>query len=166
MKTTSSNKIHKYDKAPAISATVQLRAAGLAEEVNDDDKTGGEKWKRLADVRVFGFDGLIIIFDRDEETLTDERVAEIVGQAVEYTNSAYLATDVKVRYAGNGCRVSLPVLKNTGMHVGDKPKILSSIDMVLIADNSPDRNRAAINLHSIRQSQVGDRSDPPDLEDI
>jgi len=146
------NAIKQSGKGPALQVTREARAAGLAEETNEEGEEGTARWSRLADVRVYGFDHLFVVVEPSE--FLDKHVAEIVASTARDTGSIYIGANASIRPAGNGCMVSLPGLKETGMAVGDTAPVEPGPDMLVITDGSKDRHRLARDILTIRESQV------------
>lgn len=152
------NDIKKTDDTPALQVTREARSADLAEESTDDDAEGSERWARLSDVRVYGFDGAVIVVDRERVDVDD--VAELVATAARDTNSIYQGRDGSVRVAGNGCLVSLPGLEDTGIAVGDTAPAHPAPNMLVITEDTRDGSRLAEDLKTIRREQVGPDDSP------
>jgi hypothetical protein len=62
------NKIKRSGDGLALQVTKPARAAGLVEETDDVPA-------RFADIRVFAFDGLLLVVDIDR--ITDENMVEL-----------------------------------------------------------------------------------------
>lgn len=148
------NNIKQSGEGPALQVTKPARAAALAEEATGDDLTGRDRWKRFADVRVYGFDGVLLVVDREKMDTGD--VAEIVASIARDTKSIYNGIEASIRPAGNGCMVSLPGLDPTGLRVGDTAPVHPAKNTLVITDGSSDRARLVKDVVSIRESQVGE----------
>jgi hypothetical protein len=144
------NSIKKNDETPALQVTKSARAAGLAEEASGDDLTGADRWESLANVRVYGFDSLMLVLNHEKMNRRD--VAELVATAASDTGSIHKGLDASVRVAGNGCMVSLPGMYETGFRVGDTAPVHPAPDMLVVHD-SGDRQRLATDLVTIRKQQ-------------
>lgn len=88
----------------ALQVTTEAREAGLVVE------RGNDRVDR-ADVRVYAFDGLLLVVDRD---LADDHVAEFVAAATRDTESIHRALDATITPAGNGSQVQLPPAEDAG----------------------------------------------------
>ncbi|WP_227379887.1 HVO_A0114 family putative DNA-binding protein [Haladaptatus halobius] len=104
------NKIKRSGDGLALQVTKPARAAGLVEET-DDEPT------RLANIRVFAFDGLLLVIDLDR--ITDENIVELATSAALDTVSIHRVTNASLQIAGNGYQVQLPGAVNAGFNVRD-----------------------------------------------
>lgn len=147
------NGIKQSGEGPALQVTEAARTAGLAEQATGDNLTGVERWERLADVRVYGFDGVLLVVDN---RMTDEAVAELVASAARDTESIHRGRDASVRPAGNGCMVSLPGLEDTGMRVGDVAPVVPGPGLLVVTDGTDARGRIATDLVTNRREQVAE----------
>lgn len=96
----------------ALQITKPARSAGLVEENADGDAVS------LADVRVYAFDHLLLVVDR--ERVSTEHIAELVIAATRDTSSIYRAMDATVQIAGHGYQVQLPPAQDAGFAKGDR----------------------------------------------
>jgi len=126
----------------ALQVTTEARTAGLVIE-------RGEDRVDRADVRVYAFDGLLLVVDRD---LTDELVAELVAAGAQDTESVYRALDATITAAGNGSQVQLPPAEDAGFEVGDRAPVLTASDILVI--HSANTVRLANDLITIRREQT------------
>ena len=134
----------------ALQVTTPARAAGLVEEDNDGEAT------YLADVRVYGFDDLLLVVDL--EAVTTAHTTELVVAAAQDTNSIHRAMDASVQIAGNGYQLQLPPAADAGFHEGDKaPCHLAQAILVISRDDGTvkgvDAARLAADLITIRNEQ-------------
>jgi hypothetical protein len=106
-----SNKIKRSGDGLALQVTNPARAAELVEE-RDDEPTC------FADIRVFAFDGLLLVADIDR--ITDENVVELATSAALDTVSIHRVANASLQIAGNGYQVQLPGAADAGFHVGDR----------------------------------------------
>jgi hypothetical protein len=148
------NKIKQAGEGCGLQITEPARKAGLAEE-SDGDLSGAEgssRWQYFANVRVYGFETLMLVFNTDE--MDTGEIAELVASAARDTESIYLGANARIRPSGNGCMVSLPGNEEAGFRHGDKAPVYTAPDMLAIANTSTDRERLARDLISIREHQV------------
>ena len=96
----------------ALQVTKPARSAGLVEEAADGDTT------RRAEVVAYGFDELILVFDRDRDRVPMADRAEVVALATTETESIHRGIDTRIQHSGNGYRVQVPATE-TGFHAGD-----------------------------------------------
>jgi hypothetical protein len=111
------NSVKQSGQGPALWVTKQAQAADLAETTSKDGAEGVERWAYLANVRVYGFDGALLVVDT--EKMATNKIAELVASAAGDTDSIYLGASASIRTAGNGCMFSLPDLAPTGLEIGD-----------------------------------------------
>lgn len=97
----------------ALSVTREARTAGLVEEDAEGDP------RRLAPVRVYAFDDLLLVVDRDQ--LDDTEIVELVTYAAEARDSIHQAIDASVTTYGGGrsYRVQLPPADDAGFEAGE-----------------------------------------------
>lgn len=147
------NSIKESGGGAALQVTNEARSADLATETEDDEAEGAARWKRLAPVRVYGFDRCLLVIDR--ERVDSEHAAELVATIARDTGSIFQGIDAQVRPAGNGCMVSLPGLADTGLDVGDRAPAHPAPNLLLITGFSGGGVRLAEDVKSIRKSQLG-----------
>jgi len=155
-KSEMANIVKQSGEGPALQVTEAARTAGLAEEATGDGLTGVERWERLADVRVYGFDGMVLVVD---DEMTDRAVAELVVNATRDTGSIHQGHRASVRPAGNGCMVSVPGLEDTGMCVGDVAPVVPGPGTLVVTDGTDERGRLAADLVAYRREQVETEGD-------
>jgi len=102
------NTINKK-KSLRFTLTKPAKKAGL---VSGEDQLEGHH------VRVYGFDQYIIVAGIND--ITDENLSEIIVEAIEYTKTAYSATNNKISKNGNGWGVQLAPAKNAGFEADDE----------------------------------------------
>lgn len=151
------NAIKRSGEGLALQITRDARAADLAATVADEEATGADRWARLADVRVYGFDGLLLVVDR--ERVATEHVAELVTSAASDTASIHLGANASVRPAGNGCMVSLPGVEDTGLEVGERAPARPAPNVLVIHARRSQPARIAEDLTAIRRGQVDERDE-------
>jgi hypothetical protein len=149
------NKIKNTGEGAALQITREARSADLAEEATGDDLEGSSRWDRLADVRVFTFEKLILVVDNDQQRLPMPDVAELVSSAAQDTESIYRGSRASIRPAGNGCMVSLPGYKEAGFHIGTTAPVVLAPCVLVIHDGSSQAARLAEDLVSMRREQSG-----------
>jgi len=142
--------IKDYGKGPEIACTTELRAAGMIEE-RPGDKTGPEKWSRLADVWFYGFDGMIVVFDQ-QAVSTAHRV-EIICSLADQTESLYEGHLGSVRASGNGAKIHLPGAIYTGLAPGDSVTV-RPLDGLLIIRLRTEHQKVANGLDVMRDEQI------------
>lgn len=98
----------------ALSVTREARTAGLVEEDAEGDP------RRLAPVRVYAFDDLLLVVDRDQ--FDNAQIVELVTYAAEARDSIHQAIDASVTTYGGGqsYRIQLPPADDAGFEVGDE----------------------------------------------
>jgi hypothetical protein len=134
------NTIKRSGDGLALQVTQPARAAGLVEET-DDELT------RLADIRVFAFDGLLLVVDIDR--ITDENIVELATSAALDTVSIHRVADASLQIAGNGYQVQLPGAADAGFHVGDRAPCTSAPNLLVVA--AEESGRVAADIGTIRQ---------------
>jgi hypothetical protein len=137
------NKIKRSGDGLALQVTKPARAAGLVEEI-DDEPT------RLANIRVFTFDGLLLVVDVDR--ITDENIVELATTAALDTVSIHRVTNASLQIAGNGYQVQLPGAADAGFHVGDRTPCTPAPNLLVIAAEGS--KRVAADIVKIRREQV------------
>ncbi|MCO8245293.1 hypothetical protein [Haladaptatus sp. AB643] len=137
------NKIKRSGDGFALQVTKPARAAGLVEEA-DDEPT------RLADIRVFAFDGLLLVVDLDR--ITDENIVELATSAALDTVSIHRVANASLQIAGNGYQVQLPGAADAGFHVGDRAPCTPAPNLLVIA--AEESGRLAADIAMIRREQV------------
>jgi len=134
----------------ALQITEAARAAGMVEETNDGEAS------RRADVRVFAFDGVLLVVDLDR--VPTEEIAELVASAARDTGSVYRAADSKIQIAGNGYQVQLPPAGDAGFELGDRAGTHTAPGVLVIAagdgPRARDTARLAADLVEQHRSQV------------
>ena len=137
------NKIKRSGDGLALQVTKPARAAGLVEEA-DDEPT------RLADIRVFAFDGLLLLVDIDR--ITDANIVELATSAALDTVSIHRVANASLQIAGNGYQVQLPGAADAGFHVGDRAPCTPAPNLLVIAAEGSER--VAADIVTIRKEQV------------
>ncbi|RBI59511.1 hypothetical protein DMJ13_23205 [halophilic archaeon] len=138
------NRIKQSGDGLALQITKPARTAGLVEEDKNGDAT------RRADVRVFAFDGLLLITGTDR--VDDDDVAELAATAARDTSSLHRVMDASIQIAGNGYQVQLPPAEDAGFRAGDRPTCTTAPNMLVLATD--DRERLAGDLETIRREQL------------
>jgi len=93
--------------------TKPARSAGLVEENSEGDATNRAK------VRVYSFDNMLLVVDRDPQRVDSAAMAELVASMARDTQSVYQAMDATVKISGHGYQVQLPPTEDAGFEVGD-----------------------------------------------
>ncbi|WP_435158529.1 hypothetical protein [Haladaptatus sp. DFWS20] len=137
------NTIKRSGDGLALQVTKPARTAGLVEET-DDEPT------RLADIRVFAFDDLLLVIDIDR--ITDENVVELATTAALDTVSIHRVANASLQIAGNGYQVQLPGAADAGFHVGDRVPCTPAPNLLVIAAEGS--KRVAADIVTIRREQV------------
>jgi hypothetical protein len=137
------NKIKRSGDGLALQVTKPARAAELVEETDDEPA-------RLANIRVFAFDGLLLVVDIDR--ITDEKIVELATSAALDTVSIHRVTNASLHIAGNGYQVQLPGAADAGFHVGDQAPCTPAPNMLVIAAEGSER--VAADIVTIRKEQV------------
>ncbi|GKZ15379.1 hypothetical protein [Haladaptatus sp. T7] len=137
------NTIKRSGDGLALQVTKPARAAELVEEA-DDEPT------RLADIRVFAFDGLLLVVDLDR--ITDENIVELATSAALDTVSIHRVANASLQIAGNGYQVQLPGAADAGFHVGDRAPCTPAPNLLVIA--ADESGRVAADIATIRREQV------------
>ncbi len=130
----------------ALQVTEPAQAAGLIEE-----NTEGEAIY-LAEVRVYSFDDLLLVVDRDTDCMKTEDVAELVASATRDTKSVYRAGNASVTIAGNGYQVQLPPAEDAGFYIGTSTSVKTAPGLLAICRGRS--KRLADDLISIRRDQL------------
>jgi len=113
------------------------------------EDTDGEA-TRLADVYVYGFDGLLLLIDAESVSARDR--AELVASAAKYTESIYQGTISTVGIAGNGYQIQLPGCREAGFALGDTAPTAVEHGVIVVHDGG--NARLAQDLLTIRDTQV------------
>jgi hypothetical protein len=135
----------------ALQITKPARAAELVEETEDGTAT------YRADVRVYSFDHLLLVVDR--EKVSNEHIAELVASAARDTRSIHRAMDSTVHIAGNGYQVQLPPAADAGFSEGDRAPCHTARGVLVISKDDgtaagADAARLARDLVTIRRDQL------------
>jgi hypothetical protein len=137
------DKIKRSGDGFAFQVTKPARAAGLVEETDDEPA-------RLANIRVFAFDDLLLVMDIDR--ITDENMVELATSAALDTVSIHRVTNASLQIAGNGYQVQLPGAADAGFHVGDRASCTPAPNLLVIAAEGSER--VAADIVTIRREQV------------
>ena len=137
------NKIKRSGDGFALQVTKPARAAGLVEETNNEPA-------RLANIRVFAFDDLLLVVDIDR--ITDENMVELATSAALDTVSIHRVANASLQIAGNGYQVQLPGAADAGFHVGDRAACTPAPDLLVIAAEGS--GRVAADIVTIRREQA------------
>ena len=135
----------------ALQDTKPARAAGLVDENPDGDAT------YLADVRVYAFDQLLLVVNRD--TVDTPAVTDLAVMAARDTDSIHRAMDASIQIAGNGYQVQLPPATDAGFTEGDRAPCHPAPGVLVIStdDGTPagaDSARLAADLVSLRRHHL------------
>jgi len=167
------NTIRDTGKKARIYVTREARTANLAEESTDESVDGPDRWTELADVRLYGFSGLMLAVN--PEKISPSEIAELVASAARDTGSIFLGVEASIRPAGNGYVLSLPGHDHAGFRVGDDLSIHTAPDLLVLTPYCPedgsdeddpttsafsntdvkDRMRLVKDLLNIREDQAG-----------
>ena len=137
------NKIKRSGDGLALQVTKPARAAGLVEETDDEPA-------RFADIRVFAFDGLLLVID--PHRINDENIVELATSAALDTVSIHRVANASLQIAGNGYQVQLPGASDAGFHVGDQARCTPAPNVLTIAAEGSER--VAADIVTIRREQV------------
>ncbi|WP_266082915.1 hypothetical protein [Haladaptatus caseinilyticus] len=137
------NTIKRSGDGLALQVTKPARAARLVEET-DEEPT------RLADIRVFAFDGLLLVVDIDR--INDENMVELATSAALDTVSIHRVANASLQIAGNGYQVQLPSAADAGFPMGDPAPCTPARNMLVIAAEGS--GRVAADIVTIRREQV------------
>ncbi|WP_435181388.1 hypothetical protein [Halorussus sp. AFM4] len=148
------NTIKNPSDGLALQVTEPARKAGLVEE-ND-----GETMRR-ADARVYSFEGLLLVVDREE--IDEAHIVELVKAAAGDTKTVRQAIDGKVQTARHGYQIQLPPARDAGFREGDPVPCHPAPNMLVISKRSlwdeehgeDEPGRIAASLLTIRRDQVG-----------
>lgn len=142
--------IQEYvDGRHTLQATKYVRSAGLVEENAENEAT------YLADTRVYAFNDLLLVVDRDTACVPNDHVAELVASAARDSQTAFQAIDATVSIAGGGYRVQLPPATDAGFHQDQTPQVQTAPGILVLHRTRSER--LASDLVSIRRDQVNDR---------
>lgn len=144
-----SNRIKKSSGGLALQITKPARQAGFVIEDNDGLAT------RRADVLVYGFDNLILLFDKSHASA--ENRSDIIKKAVDGTQSIHRGEKATVEMAGNGYQIQLPGCQEAGINKGDTLSILVADGLVILFSKKRDRDLAT-DLLRTRQKQIKNNS--------
>lgn len=138
------NNIKESADGLALQVTRPARKAELVQEDADGNPTD------LADVIVYGFDGVLMVLDAQSVSAADR--AELVASAARDTDSIHEGRTASVAVAGNGYQVQLPGCRTAGFTQGDKAIARPADGVLFIHDGS--KGRLSDDLMAIRQEQV------------
>ena len=96
------NMIKESGEGVALQVTKPARVAGLVNEDSEGEPTS------LAAVRVYAFNNVLLVVDRDEMD------TQTVAVTAKDTKSIYQGIDASVQEAGNGVKVQLPPADDAG----------------------------------------------------
>lgn len=133
----------------ALQATKHVRSAGLVEENNESEAT------YLADTRVYAFDDLLLVVDRDTDRVPDDQVAELVASAARDSKSVYQAINATVSIAGGGYRIQLPPAADAGFQTNQTPHVQVAPGILVLHRTRSER--LASDLVWNRRQQVNER---------
>lgn len=131
----------------ALQITKPARKARLVEEKQKGEAT------YMADVRVYAFDGFLLVGDRDK--VDDGHIAELVRSAVGDRNSIHRAMNSKVMPSGHGYMIQLPCAEDAGFEVGETAPVgvdKSARGVLCISRDS--RDHLIEDLLTIRREQI------------
>jgi hypothetical protein len=137
------NAIKRSGDGLALQVTKPAQAAGFVEET-DDEPT------RLADIRVFAFDGLLLVVDLNR--ISDENIVELATSAALDTVSIHRVANASLQIAGNGYQVQLPGAADAGFHVDDRAPCTPAPNLLVIA--AEESGRVAADIVTIRKEQI------------
>lgn len=137
------NSVKQSGGGLALQVTREARSADLVTEDADGDAT------RLAGVYVYGFDGVLVVFDA-ERVGADDR-AEIVASAARDTDSIHRGESASVEIAGNGYQVQLPGCRTAGFREGDAGHVATAPGLLVVHDER--QSRVADDLTTLRVEQ-------------
>ncbi len=137
------NTIKRSGDGLALQVTKPARASGLVEETDDEPTY-------IADIRVFAFDGLLLVIDLNH--ITDENIVELATTAALDTVSIHRVTNASLQIAGNGYQVQLPGAADAGFHVGNRAPCTPAPNLLVIA--AEDSERVTADIVTIRKEQV------------
>ncbi|WP_049972826.1 hypothetical protein [Haladaptatus cibarius] len=137
------NTIKRSGDGLALQVTKPARTAGLVEETDNEPA-------RLADIRVFAFDGLLLVVDIDR--ISNEDIVELATSAALDTVSIHRVANASLQIAGNGYQVQLPGAADAGFHVGDRAPCTPAPNLLVIAAEGS--GRVAADIVTIRKEQV------------
>jgi len=138
------NSIKESAGGLALQITKPARKADLVVENANGEAT------RLADVYVYGFDGLLLIIDT--KNVSTAHRAELVASTAGDTNSIHQGAISSVGIAGNGYQVKLPGCREAGFELGNNAPTVVDQGVIVVHDGSS--VRLAEDLLTIRRSQV------------
>ena len=143
------NSIRDSGHGLGLQVTKEARSAGLVEENSEGEPT------KLADVRVYGFDDILLVFDLDSKRLDAEEIVVLVADAAWETKSIYQGIDASVQGSGNGYLVQLPGVEDTGLRKGEEVVCRPAPDMLVIHRDAPGVSERGRDLVRRRKGQVG-----------
>lgn len=130
----------------ALQVTKEARSAGVIEETDDGDAT------YLANVRVYAFDDLLLVVDRDTDRVKNEDVVELVVSAARDSKSIYQAVDASLQIAGHGYQVQLPPADDAGFPEGTPTQVMTAPGILVVCRERS--KRLADDLVTMRRDQV------------
>ena len=141
------NNIKVSGEGVALQVTREVRSAGMVDETPNGETT----WR--APVRVYAFDKLLLVVDREQ--VSTPEIVELVTAAARDTNSIYRGMDATVKQGGDGHQVQLPCAEDAGFRVGDAASCAAGPNILIIAPRgAKDVDRLKHDLLLLRGEQV------------
>lgn len=138
------NSIKQSAGGLALQITTPAREAELVIEDSDGTAT------RRAEVYVYGFDGLLLLVDKQNVAVSHR--AELAATAAADTDSIHRGEIATVEIAGNGYQIQLPGCREAGFEMGDAAPVVVSRGVIIIHEKS--QKQLADDLRTIRNEQV------------
>lgn len=140
------NTIEKSDDGVALKVTQSAQVAGLVKEDSEHDPTS------LAAVRVYAFNNVLLVVDRDE--MDTQTVADLVAVTAMDTKSIYQGIDASVQEGDNDVTVPLPPAEDAGFTIGDMAVAHPAPDLLVITNRDRDSAQLADEIVTMRRDQA------------
>jgi hypothetical protein len=134
--TMGTNVLRESGGGARIHVTREANTAELAVESSNDNQTRPDSWRELADVRIYGFDGAMLVVNHHK--MSSAEIAELVTSAARDTSSIHLALESSIRTSGNGLALTPSGYEHAGFRIGDKLSIHPARDILVLTPFSPD----------------------------
>jgi hypothetical protein len=140
--------------------SVKQSGVGLALQVTREARDGAEmvmedgdgNATRLPTVYVYGFDGVLLVFDAERVSAADR--AALVASAADDTNSIHRGEATELAVRGNGYQVQLPGCRAADFREGNDGHVVTAPGLLVIHDGT--NGRLANDLTTSRVEQRAD----------
>jgi hypothetical protein len=151
------NAIKSSGDGVALQVTRAVRRAGLVEEDPPDDPGEDESPPYptyRASVRVYAFDGVLLVVDADPDRFAPRHVAELVASCARDTASIYRGIAATVKVSGHGYQCQLPTAADAGFALGDDAVADAVPNLLVVTRPDREETRLVEALATIRREQL------------